>query len=151
MQQLAGRVISPELTEFLKNLLKAKKWARKINIPSGHTGVAAVLVFTSQLKEAGLEIFSELHVFHRNKTIVEKWEVCGETEQTYRLPKEAFMAIEIDKVRVHGPEVSIEFRVPTSEGDTETLLRTFDFSEETPGIRVVPHPLLQTTLTRKLP
>jgi hypothetical protein len=142
-RELVGREISPELFQFLKNLLKAKKWTRKINIPSGHTDVAAVLVFTSQLKEAGLEIFSELHLFHLGKTIVEKWEVCGETEQTNRLPKEAFMAIEIDKVRVNGPEVSIEFRVPTSTGDTETIIRTFDFSDGAPGIRIVPHPLLQ--------
>src|ERR1700679_4103012 len=108
-QELVGREISPELFEFLKNLLKAKKWTRKINIPSGYTGVAAVLAFTSQLKEAGLEIFSELHVFHMGKSVAEKWEICGESEQIPRLPKETFMAIEIEKVRVNGPEVSIEF------------------------------------------
>jgi hypothetical protein len=82
------------------------------------------------------------------RIIVEKWEVCGETEQTYRLPKEAFMAIEIDKVWVNGPEVSIEFRVPTSTGDTETLTRTFDFSDGAPEVRVVAHPLLQSTRAR---
>jgi hypothetical protein len=147
-RELVGRDISPGLFQFLKNLLKAKKWTRKINIPSGHTDLAAVLVFTSQLKEGGLEIFSELHVYHLGKTIVEKWEVCGETEKIYRLPTEAFMAIEIDKVRVNGPEVSIEFRVPTSAGNTETLIRTFDFSDGAAGIRVVPHPLLQSTFAR---
>jgi hypothetical protein len=142
-QELVGRDISQGLFVFLKNLLRSKKWTRKINIPSGHTDVAAVLVFTSQLKEAGLEILSELHVFCRGQTRVEKWEVCGENEEIYRLPKEAFMAIEIDKVRVNDSEVSIAFRVPTSAGNTETLIRIFDFSDEASGFRVVPHPLLQ--------
>ena len=80
MQALASRDLSPGLVDFLKSLLKTKKWARKINIPSQHDDVAAVLVFTSALKEAGLEIFSELHVFFAGKIIVEKWQVVGETE-----------------------------------------------------------------------
>jgi len=52
------RELSPGLIEFLKNLLKRKKWARKINIPSGHSDAAAVLVFATDLKEGGWEIFS---------------------------------------------------------------------------------------------
>ena len=136
--------LSPGLVEFLKNLLKAKKWARKINIPSGHDDVAAVLVFTSALKEAGLEIFSELHVFFAGKTMVEKWEVVGESEQISLLPKEAFRAIDIHKVRVQGAQVNIEISVPTVRGHSGTLVKTFDFSSEGPEVRIVPHPLLES-------
>jgi hypothetical protein len=39
--------LSPALIDFLNNLLKTKKRTRKINIPSGHNDVAAVLVFTT--------------------------------------------------------------------------------------------------------
>jgi hypothetical protein len=140
---LVGRDLSPGLIAFLKNLLKAKKWARKINIPSAHNDVAAVLVFTTALKEAGLEIFSELHVFHAGRTMVERWEVVGEAEQISLLPKEAFRAINIDKVRVQDARVSIEFSVPTSGGHSSTLVKIFDFSVEGPEFRTVPHPLLE--------
>jgi len=34
--------------------------------------LAAVLIFTSELKEAGLEIFSELNVFLDGKTMAKK-------------------------------------------------------------------------------
>ncbi len=140
---LVGRNLSPGLLEFLKHLLKAKKWARKINIPSAHDDVAAVLVFTTSLKEAGLEIFSELHVFRAGKTLVERWEVVGEAEQISLLPKEAFRAINIEKVRVRGAEVDIEFSVPTVGGHSSILVKTFDFSVEGPQVRTVPHPLLE--------
>jgi hypothetical protein len=142
-QAMVGRDLSPGLVEFLKNLLKAKKWARKINIPSQHDDVAAVLVFTSALKEAGLEIISELHVFYAGKTMVEKWEVVGEEEQISLLPKEAFRAIDIHKVRVQGSSVNIEISVPTARGHSGTLIRTFDFSVEGPELRIVPHPFLE--------
>ena len=141
---LAGRNLAPGLVEFLQNLLRAKKWARKINIPSTHDDVAAVLVFTSALKEAGLEICSELHVFFAGKTIVEKWEVVGEAEPISLLPKEAFRAIDIHKVRVQGSSVNIEISVPTVRGHSGTLIKTFDFSVEAPELRIVPHPLLES-------
>jgi len=140
---LAGRQVSPGLAEFLKNLLKRKKWARKINIPSDHDDAAAVLVFTTQLKEGGLEIFSELHVFCAGQIMVEKWQVVGEGQQISLLPKEVFRAIDISKVRVDGPVVSVEFSVPIVGGQSRTLIKTFDFSVEDPEVRTVPHPLLE--------
>jgi hypothetical protein len=140
-QALAGRDLSPALIDFLNNLLKTKKWTRKINIPSGHDDVAAVLVFTTSLKEEGLEILSELHVFFAGKIMVEKWQVVGGAERTSLLPKEAFHAININKVRVQGDQVNVEFSVPTIEGHSGTLIKTFDFSVEGPQVRIVPHPL----------
>ena len=140
---LAGRQVSPGLAEFLNTLLKRKKWARKINIPSDHDDVAAVLVFTTQLKEGGLEIFSELHVFCAGRSMVEKWQVVGEGERISLLPKEAFRAIDISKVRVEGVQVNVEFSVPIVGGQSRTLIKTFDFSLEDTGPRVVPHPLLE--------
>jgi len=50
---LADRELAPGLIAFLKDFLKRKKWARKINIPSGYNDVAAVLVFASTLKKRG--------------------------------------------------------------------------------------------------
>ena len=141
MNALGGRELSPALIAFLKGLLK-KKWTRKINIPSSHDDAAAVLVFTTVLKEGGLEISSELHVFFAGKIMVERWEVVGETERISLLPKEAFRAINIERVRVQGAQVNIEFSVPTSGGHSSTLLKIFDFSAEGPEFRNVPHPLL---------
>ena len=143
---LADRELSPGLIEFLKNLLKRKKWARKINIPSGHDDVAAVLVFTTSLKEGGLEIFSELHVFFAGKIMVEKWQVVGESERTSLLPKEVFRAIDINTVRIEGTKVNVEFSVPMFGGQSSSLTKTFDFSMEDAEIRVVPHPLLELPL-----
>lgn len=143
---LVDRELSPGLSAFLQNLLKRKKWARKINIPSGHSDVAAVLVFTTALKEGGLEIFSELHVFFSGKIMVEKWQVVGETERTSLLPKEVFRAIDISKVRIEGASVSVEFNVPMLGGQSSTLTKIFDFSVEAPEVRVVPHPLLELQL-----
>jgi hypothetical protein len=140
-QALAGRDLSPGLVDFLNNLLKTKKWTRKINIPSRHDDVAAVLVFTTALKEAGLEIFSELHVFFAGKIMVEKWQVVGGAVRTSLLPKEAFHEINIDKVRVQGAQVNVEFSVPTSGGHSGILTKTFDFSVDEPKMRIVPHPL----------
>ncbi len=144
---LVGRSLSPGLTEFLKNLLKSKKWTRKINIPSGHDDLAAVLVFTTALKEGGLEIFSELHVHFAGKTIVEKWQVVGEGDQISRLPKEAFDAIDVHKVRVQDGDVTVEFSVSTPDGLNVTLVKTFDFLADNPGVRFVPHPLLDREST----
>jgi hypothetical protein len=142
MAALGGRKLTPGLVEFLKNLLRTKKWTRKINIPSGYDDVAAVLVFTTALKEEGLEIQSELHVYLRGKSIVESWEVVGETERTLHLPKEAFKAIDIEKVRVEGECVTIDFTVPTGDGESsEVLSKTFDFGSDEPARKLVPHPL----------
>jgi hypothetical protein len=140
---LTGRDISPGLAEFLKNLLNRKKWARKINIPSGHNDVAAVLVFSTTLKEGGLEIFSELHVFFSGKIMVEKWQIVGESERTSLLPKEVFRAIDINKIRVEGQEVTIEFSVPMIGGNSTTVTKTFNFAIEDPEVQIVPHPLLE--------
>lgn len=140
---LVGRALSPDLAAFLKNLLKRKKWARKINIPSGHDDVAAVLVFTTTLKEEGLEILSELHVYFAGKTIVEKWEIAGERERIRLLPKEAFRAIDISKVRVEGSVVNVEFTVPMPGGQSGTHVKAFDFAADGPEERTVPHPLVE--------
>jgi hypothetical protein len=138
---LVGRDITPGVVAFLKNLLKRKKWTPKIVIPSGQDNVAVVHVFTTGLIEAGLEIFSELHVFFAGKIMVEKWLVSGGAERISLLPKEAFHAININKVRVKGAQVNVEFSVPTIRGHSGTLIKTFDFSIEGPEVRIVPHPL----------
>jgi hypothetical protein len=142
---LIGRELSGELTAFLMNLLKARKWARKINIPSGRNDVAAALVFTTSLKESGLEILSELHVFFAGSIIVEKWEVAGESQRKSLLPNEVFRAIEINKVRIDGSRVHIEFSVPLPGGGSITRIKTFDFAADAPMIRAVPHPLLENS------
>jgi hypothetical protein len=140
---LIGRDVSPGLAAFLKNLLKRKKWMRKINLPSGHNDMAAVLIFTTTLKEGGLEILSELHVYLAGKIMVEKWEVAGELQRIRLLPKEAFRAIDISRVKVEGDVVNVEFNVPTPEGRSATRVKTFDFAGEGPDVRTVPHPLLE--------
>ena len=142
-EALAGRTVSPGLRKFLKNLLRANKWTRKINIPSGHEDLAAVLVFTTELKEAGLEICSELHVFFADRIMVEKWQVAGENERISQLPKEAFRAIDVQKVRASGDEVTVEFTVPFAAGQTSTLVHTFDFSSGEPAVRTIPHPFFE--------
>ncbi len=141
---LVGRELSPALLEFLKNLLKRKKWARRINIPADRDDVAAVLVFAATLKEAGLEILSELHVYCAGKIVVEKWEVVGASEKIALLPKEVFRAIDISKVRIDGTQVSVEFSVPRIGRESgETLVKIFDFSGDKPSVQIVPHPLLE--------
>ncbi len=140
---LADRDVSRELLEFLQNLLNANKWTRKINIPSNHDDLAAVLVHTATLKESGLEILSELHVFCAGKVMVEKWQIVGENEPTSQLPEEAFRAISIDKVRLQGDQVTVECSVPTPDGPNRKLVKTFDFSVEVHEERTVPHPLLE--------
>jgi len=139
---LADRDLAPGLITFLKDFLKKKKWARKINIPSGYNDVAAVLVFASTLKKRGLEIFNELHVYFAGKVMVEKWRVVGETDRISLLPKEVFRAIHINKVRVEGTQVTVEYNVPMAGGQSsDTLATTFDFSGEAPAVRIAPHPL----------
>lgn len=140
---LEGRELSPALLKFLKTLIKTKKWTRKINIPSSHDGTAAVLVFTSELKESGLEIFSELHVFLDGKTLVEKWQVMGENTEPLALTEGSLGAVEIEKVWVEDPRVHVRLKVPMPNGDSKTLIKTFDFALEGSRIRIVPHPLLE--------
>jgi hypothetical protein len=144
---LHDRHLCPELIKFLTNLLKAKKWTRKINIPSNHNDVAAVLVFTTALKEGGLEILSELHVYYAGKVLVEKWQVVGENDEISDIPREMFSAIDILKVRADGSRVTIEFNAPVAEAPT--LSKVFDFAQEGSTVRFVPHPFLEfVSLTR---
>lgn len=140
-KHLAGRDISPELGQFLTRLMKGKKWPRKINIPSSHDNLAAAVVFSSELKKDGLEIFSELHVFFDGATIVEKWTVVNEADKISSLPKETFSSIEIEKVRLednHLVQVALKMALPGRT--SKTVLRTFDFQSDEPNVRVVPHP-----------
>lgn len=141
-QRLAGRDLTPELFAFLRNIVKTRKWLRKINIPSGHDDAAVVLVFTASLKDGGFEIFSELHVFLAGKVLVEKWLVCPEGESIAYLPKGSLRAIEIRKVHVHAPEVTIEFLAAAEAGQNDLLVRKFDFSADRPTVEIVPHPFL---------
>lgn len=142
-EAVIGREVSGGLAGFLANLLRRKKWVRKINIPSGYDDVAAVLLFTSTLKEGGLEILSELHIYYAGKSRIEKWEVAGEWEQIGSLPKEALQAIDITRVQVEDKVVSVEFTVPSSRGQSGSHVTTFDFLEDGPEVRTVLHPLLQ--------
>lgn len=145
-EAVIGRDVSGGLAEFLANLLRRKKWVRKINIPSGYDDIAAVLLFTTTLKEGGLEILSELHIYWAGRTMIEKWEVAGEWEQISSLPKEAFQAIDITKVRVDGDVVSIEFTVPSATGRSGSYVTKFDFSGDGLDVRTVLHPLLRHDL-----
>jgi len=140
---MIGRDVSVGLAEFFEKLLQRKKWVRKINVPSGHDDVAAVLLFTTTLKAGGLEILSELHIYCAGKRMVEKWEVAGEWEQIRSLPKESFQAIDITKVRVDNDVVNVEFTVPSSTGAGGRYVTMFDFAGDGPEVRTVPHPLLR--------
>jgi len=142
-EAVIGREVSGGLAGFLANLLRRKKWVRKINIPSGYDDVAAVLLFTTTLKEGGLEILSELHIYFAGRSMIEKWEVAGEWEQISSLPKEALQAIDITRVQVDGKVVSVEFTVPSSTGRSGSHVTKFDFLEDGSEVRTVLHPLLQ--------
>ena len=142
-KHLVGRDVSPELSKFLLRLIKGKKWARKINIPASHENLAAALVFSSELKETGLEILSELHVFLDGVIIVEKWPVVGETDRISSLPKEAFTSIEIEKVRLaRGRIVEVVIQMALADEKRKAVVRTFDFSSGESNTRIVSHPLL---------
>jgi hypothetical protein len=142
-EAVIGRDVSGGLAEFLANLLRRKKWVRKINIPSNYDDVAAVLLFTTTLKKGGLEILSELHIYCDGRAMIEKWEVAGEWEQMRSMPKEAFQAIDITAVRVDADMVSVEFTVPSSKGRSGSYVTKFDFRGDGPAVRTVLHPLLQ--------
>ncbi len=142
---LEGRDLTPGLMLFLKRLTKTHKWMRKINIPSGRNDLAAVLVFTSALKGAGLEMFSELHVFFAGKAMIEKWQVIGENEQTSALRPELLTSIDLIKVREHEGCVQVHISAPVMEGENKSLVRTFDFRNPTTAVRIVAHPLSEQT------
>ena len=141
-RNLQGRELTPELRNFLLNLVKTKKWTRKITLPSSHENVAVALVFTSSLKETGLEIVTELHVFFDNKIIIEEWQVVGESEKTSAIPKEAFTSMSIQRVLVEGAFVHVELFAPLPDGKGKIVAKSFDFDAEEPRFRSVPHPLL---------
>jgi hypothetical protein len=138
-----GRQLSPELMSGLKRLLNSRKWAQQVNIPSSHNAVAAVMVFTSSLKEGGLEILSEMHVFYEDKRIVEKWIVVEEKEPTSSQRPRVFRAAGIEKVQVDGTKVHVSVRGPLAAGGFKTIVKTFDFASEPHDIRVVPHPFVE--------
>lgn len=141
-KSLKQRNLSPELKVFLENLIRTKKWAREITLPSCHEDLAVAFVSTSTLKEWGLEIVSELHVFFAGDIIVEEWQIVGEREKTSALPKEIFSSITIHKVSVDGDTVNVELQVPMS-GGIKTILKTFDFAMDGPRSRTVLHPLFE--------
>jgi hypothetical protein len=140
---IGGRNLSPELLRSLRRLLTSRKWAQQVNIPSTHNAVAVVMVFTSALKEGGLEILSEMHVFYEDKRIVEQWIVVKEKERTTASKTHALQELGIEKVRVEGTKVHVSVRGPVADGALRTVVKTFDFAEEPHGVRVVPHPFAQ--------
>lgn len=142
-RSLQGRELSPELSKFLLNLMKTKKWTRKITLPSTHENVAVALVFASTLKEGGLEIVTELHVFFNNRTIVEEWKVLGESDETSAIPKEAFTSMSIRKVVVEDDSVHVELTIPSSGGQMKVIDKRFDFGTGEPRLRTVAHPLMK--------
>jgi len=142
-KSVQGRELSPELATFLKNLIRTKKWTRKVTLPSCHDDLAVALVSTSTLKEGGLEILSELHVFFSGATIIEEWQVVGEREKTSALPKELFTSVDIYKVQVVDGKVQVELTLPLEDGTEKTIVKTFDFADGGPKTRSVPHPLFE--------
>lgn len=140
---LQGRQVTPGLAKFLRNLVKTKKWTRKITLPSDYENAAVALVFSSSLKESGLEIVTELHVFFDDKVIVEEWQVLGEKEKASNVPKEAFTSMGIRKVYVDRGEVRVELNAPLPGGDERIIEKTFDFNAGASHSRSTPHPLLQ--------
>ena len=133
--KLKGRTLSPELSRFLKSLVKTRKWTKNITIPSTHDSVAVALLFTSSLKEAGLEILSEIHVFYCGRTYVEVWEMLPENEHPTSLPPKIFSSVDVGKVRVSGTLVYVEMLVNQAEGVKKRVLKTYDFSEEEATVR----------------
>ena len=96
-----------------------------------------------------MEIFSELHVFFEGNTMIEKWPVVNESDRISSLPKETFMFIEIEKVRLEDERVvNVALKMPMSGGTNRTVVRTFDFNGDEPNVRVVAHPLLGDQVLR---
>ncbi|MEI9898025.1 MAG: hypothetical protein WDN28_30255 [Chthoniobacter sp.] len=141
---LADRQISSGLAEFLKNLLKRKRWARKINIPSDHEDVAAVLVFTTTLKDGGVGDFQRTARLFRGPHHGGKMAGGRRSRSGSRCCRRKPFARSISpRFRVEGAQVDVEFSVPIVGGQSRTLVKTFDFSVEDSEVRIVPHPLLQ--------
>jgi hypothetical protein len=138
-RHVAGRKVSPELDAFLKNLTSGRTWMRKINIPSTHENVAAVLVFPSDLKGREGEILNELHVFLDGEVIIEKWQAPKNSPLAV-LRNEMVSSLEIQKVRMRHRRVGVEFRMSVPGGDERFAVKLFDFAEEYLRIRVVAHP-----------
>jgi hypothetical protein len=136
--KLEGRTLAPELSRFLKSLVKTRKWTKNITIPSTHDNVAVALLFTSSLKEAGLEIRSEIHVFYCGRRHVEVWEMLPETEPPSSLPPGIFNSVDVGKVRVSGPMVYVEMRVLLAGGVKKRVLKTYDFTKEEPTVETRP-------------
>jgi hypothetical protein len=130
--KLEGRALSPELSIFLKSLVKTKKWTKNITIPSGHDNVAVVLLFTGNLKEVGLEILSEIHVFYEGKVFIEVWEVLPETAHPTTLPTGIFSSVNVERVLVSGSLIYVEMKVYLADGAKKRILKTYDFSNEEP-------------------
>lgn len=126
--KLEGRSLSPELFKFLNSLVKTNKWTRKITVPSTHDDVAVVLLFTSNLKETGLEILSEIHVFFKGKTLTEKWEMLPENKLASSLQPNVFSSLDVEKVRVEGTAVHVALRLLVPTGEQKKVLKTYDFS-----------------------
>ena len=139
--KLQGRTISPDLSRFLKSLVKTRKWTKNITIPSTHDNVAVALLFTSSLKETGLEILSEIHVFYCGQTYIEVWEMLQENEHPSSLPPGIFNSVEVGKVRVHNSNVHVEMRVLMADGNKKRVLKIYDFSVEPTTVQT--RPLLQ--------
>jgi len=136
--KLAGRTIAPELFKFLKNLVKTRKWTKNITVPSTHDNVAVALLFTSSLKEAGLEILREIHVFYCGRTYVEVWEMLPETEHPTMLAPGIFSSVEVGKVRVNGTLVNVEMRVLQDGGIKKRVLKTYNFAKDEPTVQTRP-------------
>jgi len=133
--KLEGRTLSPGLSQFLKSLVKTRKWTKNITIPSTHDNVAIALLFTSSLKEAGLEILSEIHVFYDGKTYIEVWEMLQENEPPTSLPPGIFNSVDVGKVRVHGSFIHVEMRVLLANGNKKRVLKEYDFSSDPPTVQ----------------
>lgn len=132
--RLGERALSPELFRFLKKLVKTNKWTRKITIPSTHDDVAVVLLFTSKLKEAGLEILIEIHVFFKGQTVVEEWEMLPEIEHPTSLQPGIFNALDIEKVQVQDARVRVDLKVLIPGGEQTKVLKIYDFSIKSPTV-----------------
>jgi len=133
--KLEGRILSPGLSRFLNNLVKTRRWTKNITIPSTHDNVAIALLFTSSLKEAGLEILSEIHVFYDDRTYVEACEMLQESEHPTDLPPGIFNSVEVGKVRVQGTLVQVEMRVLLADGTKKRVLKTYDFFSDPPAVQ----------------
>lgn len=137
-EQLKNRALTPELLKFLKRLVKTKKWTKKITIPSAHDDVAVVLLFTSSLKQGGLEIITEIHVFFAGRIVVEEWETLPESRNPSSLPVGIFASMDIEKVRVLDKQVEVALRMQAPDGKNTRILKTYDFLTEKPTVQTRP-------------